>query len=431
MPAKIKGIIVIAETKLICVLYKKSRQELGEFFRRPVPLRIFVSRRREFRYLQDHYMKFGSLPDFGLFRTRFPQFQKLKANADPESYLHEIREHAQHLAAQDFHDHLGDLLNTEDRNPRKIEKILREHMASLEEMRESGQSDVLYTKNGLHRVSEYWDLRSKGGSAGIPTGWAGIDATLDGFCKGQLISLVASIYKGKSWCLAYLAHNAWKSGAVPMIVSKEMTTDEFAKRLDAIAARISFTRLRSRTLKKKEMRRWKEWLGKDKEPPIYLVGDDASDEGGPLALRAKIESKNPKPTILFVDGAYLMEDNRGTMSMVEKQYRLSRELKRLAKVMNLPIVVTLQFSGEADKQGFGTLNNVAWSRSWSMDSDVMLELRGDGDPQSKFRTVVVLKCRQGGSAQELINFDLDKMNFSVAAAGAELEIVESAGEELL
>lgn len=127
--------------------------------------------------------------------------------------------------------------------------------------------------------------------------------------------------------------------------------------------------------------------------------------GGPAgvsALRAFVERDNLD--VLFVDQHSLLEDDRGAKNPVEKASNISKDLKNLQVMKQIPIIaVSQQNRNSTSENGVGT-EHVAQSDRISQDSTIILFLEKKDD----LLTMHLVKSRDTGSGNELkykVNYD--------------------------
>lgn len=126
-----------------------------------------------------------------------------------------------------------------------------------------------------------------------------------------------------------------------LFVGFEMTNEEQEERLDAINAGISHTRLRSGRLKAKEEQQLGEAVSALADGPPFLLSSDASAMTTLSGIAAKIDTT--KPSIVFIDGVYMMEDEHGERKgSPQALTNITRGLKKLAMARQIPIVISTQ-----------------------------------------------------------------------------------------
>jgi len=137
--------------------------------------------------------------------------------------------------------------------------------------------------------------------------------------------------------------------------------------------------------------------------PFHLV--DAVNGLTIDSLVAKAEQL--KPDILFVDGVYLMLDQvSGDANTPQALTNITRGLKRVAQVLNIPVVITTQTLLWKMKGGKVTADSIGYSSSFFQDSDVILGLE-PVEADDKRRTLRVVQARNCGPSDETITWDWD------------------------
>ena len=219
---------------------------------------------------------------------------------------------------------------------------------------------------------------------GINTGIVDLDVKLGGGLQDTNLIVIGGFPGGgKSSILAGIAAHAAKSCYVDLY-TLEMSNQQVTNRILSQMTKIDSQRMKSRRLE-------------DKEYPLYThaIEEFSSyhlriDDTAPLSiptLRAKcVQHKSMGELDLVVlDYAGLME--APGKSLYEKGVYLSRYLKLLAKELDVPVLVAMQFSREASKQGKPTMYNFRDSGSWEQDADVAMliypseaESMGEGLP---------------------------------------------------
>lgn len=128
-------------------------------------------------------------------------------------------------------------------------------------------------------------------------------------------------------------------------------------------------------------------------------------------VSAKIEQY--QPDIVFIDGAYLMEDDQGAKEDWLRVAHITRDLKALAKLKKLPICINTQADSTTSKKTGPELENIGFSKAIGHDSDVVLGLLRDEEMiEDREMKVKVLKQREGTLGNVLLNWDFTTMNFS-------------------
>ena len=183
------------------------------------------------------------------------------------------------------------------------------------------------------------------------TGFEDIDRTLWGFGPGQFIILAGRPSMGKSTLAVNIALNVAAAGTPVLFYSLEMEILELAANSVRRQAQMAFRDgmdINGDTA-------WDsvegavEWL---RDLPLYI---DPSPLLTPSSLRshARRMARQGKAGFIIIDYAQLVESpaqkGRRDSSRVEELERVSREFKRLAKELQIPILAVAQLNREAVK----------------------------------------------------------------------------------
>ena len=168
-------------------------------------------------------------------------------------------------------------------------------------------------------------------------------------------------------------HNGEK--AVVGIFSLEMSNEQLANRLLCSQARVDAHRLRTGYLSKDEWRRLAVAVGELAETKIYL---DDTPGISVLEMRAKarrLKNEQKALDLLIVDYLQLMSGRGRHESRQQEVSQISRELKMLAKELNVPLIALSQLS-RAPETRTGShkpqLSDLRESGSIEQDSDVVM-----------------------------------------------------------
>lgn len=212
----------------------------------------------------------------------------------------------------------------------------------------------------------------------IDSGFRELDKMTSGFQPGALIILAARPAQGKTACALSMArHIAVGMGKPVAFFSLEMTGLELLVRLLASEAEISANKLKkAATLSQDE----KEWLAEKmdvlRNAPLYIDDTAGLDI---FELRAKCRRLKQKRDIeiVFVDYLQLMHSSGdGTKGRNREQEisDVSRQLKEMAKELNIPVVAMAQFARRADERAGGvpTMADLRESGGIEQDADIVI-----------------------------------------------------------
>lgn len=192
-----------------------------------------------------------------------------------------------------------------------------------------------------------------------------------------------------------------------------MAEEQIEDRLEAMlipmmmGEEFNYGRFKSGTLTPQEEKLYFDFLDMKStlEPLIVETATGVSN------VSAKIEQY--QPDVVFIDGAYLMEDDQGAKEDWLRVAHITRDLKALAKLKKIPICINSQADSTTSKKTGPELENIGFSKAIGHDSDVVLGLLRDEEMiEDKEMKVKVLKQREGTLGNVVLNWDFSTMNFS-------------------
>jgi len=162
----------------------------------------------------------------------------------------------------------------------------------------------------------------------------------------------------------------------------------------------------SRKYKKQEQER------KEEQPEFTILGYDLSDSsGGVSSIVPKVERYLLGGGVLFVDGVYLLPDDRG-----EKDWKaivnVSMDLKNLAQTYNIPVIATTQHNME-DKSDKPRMDGTAYGKYLVQYVDGLIGIgRSEQDRNLGVGRVYQLAQREGDLGDFMINMKFTPIDFS-------------------
>src|SRR6266704_932292 len=181
---------------------------------------------------------------------------------------------------------------------------------------------------------------------GVPTGFRGLDSLTSGFQKQDFVVIASRPSMGKtSLALTLAQHAAIEHKAVVGIFSLEMSAEALAMRMLCSEASVDAQKFRSGYLSNEEWARLGKALGKLADARIFI---DDTAAISVLEMRAKarrLATEQKQLDMIVVDYMQLMSGStRRFESRQQEVSPISRELKALAKELNVPLVALSQLS---------------------------------------------------------------------------------------
>lgn len=228
------------------------------------------------------------------------------------------------------------------------------------------------------------DLRHKDEDfSGVPSGFKSLDKITFGWQNTDLIILAARPSVGKTALALNLARNAALHATKPTPVamfSLEMSAGQLVQRLLSSESEIPLEKIARGKLAEHEMKQlYARGIQRLAQAPIFIDDTPALNI---FELRAKCRRLKNKHNIgmVIVDYLQLMSgtgDNRNS-NREQEISNISRNLKGLAKELNIPIIAISQLSREVEKRKEGhripQLSDLRESGAIEQDADMVMFL---------------------------------------------------------
>ncbi len=261
-----------------------------------------------------------------------------------------------------------------------------------------------------HVLSDYFEQAEarreavqQGAPTGLPTGFLDLDRLLGGLQRGDFTLVAGRPGLGKTWLLNNLALNAARKGARVANFSMEMGNAQISQRLVAIDETLDAHRLMLGRLDDEEWRRFTHSIGRLSGLPIWM--DDSPRLTVP-ALRRKCRRMQREYglDLVIVDYLQLMsaETSYRSSNRVQELTTISREMKELARELNVPVVCAAQLNRELESRQDKRpqLSDLKDSGSLEQDADVVMfiyrdEVYNDETQYPGEADIIVSKHRNG------------------------------------
>lgn len=211
----------------------------------------------------------------------------------------------------------------------------------------------------------------------IPTGIGDLDRMITGLNRSDLILLAARPGMGKTSFALNIARNAaCKSKKTVAFFSLEMSKEQLASRLLSTEALISGTKLRTGKLSEEEWSRLIPASDVLSKTELYL-----DDTPGITITEMKSRLRRlRKLDLVVIDYLQLMGSGRRIDNRVQEISEITRNLKILAKEMNVPVITLSQLSRASEQRADHRpqLSDLRDSGSIEQDADIVLFLYREG-----------------------------------------------------
>ncbi|MEW6084151.1 MAG: replicative DNA helicase [Chloroflexota bacterium] len=209
---------------------------------------------------------------------------------------------------------------------------------------------------------------------GVPTGFIDLDKMLTGLQPSDLLIIAGRPGQGKTGFLLSVAKNAGLTHKKHVaIFSLEMSNEQVVQRLIAQETGIDSQRLRTGKLNDNEWPLFTHSIEVFNDTHIYL---DDTPAITPLQLRTKCRRLHLEfgLDLIIVDYLQLMGGDTRTDNRVQEVSYISRNLKVLARELNVPVLAAAQLSRAVEQRSDKrpVLSDLRESGSLEQDADIVM-----------------------------------------------------------
>lgn len=184
----------------------------------------------------------------------------------------------------------------------------------------------------------------------IVSGFSSFDDILYRFRGGNVYIIAARPSMGKTTLAHNIALNVAKDGHGVAFFSLEMTTEDLSERMLANYASVPYhliQKAQTGDSQDKDLTN-----AKDEIKSLRFYIDSGEQSLLTLTAKARQLVQKNRVEIIFIDYLQLITPERGTRDNREQQVsKISRGLKNLAMMLNIPIVLLSQLSRDIEKRG--------------------------------------------------------------------------------
>ena len=219
-------------------------------------------------------------------------------------------------------------------------------------------------------------MKMDGDTTGIPTGFIDLDALTSGLHKSDLIIIAGRPASGKSTLALNIAsHAAIREGATVAFFNLEMSKEQLASRIMATETGVPLQNIRTGAVTSEElMSIAASFNGMGNVP--FLLDDTPGISVAELRSRCRRIKARQGLDLVIVDYLQLMQASGRAESRVQAVSEMTRNLKILARELDIPLIVLSQLSREPDKRSDHTpvMSDLRESGSIEQDADIIMML---------------------------------------------------------
>lgn len=374
----------------------EKAQITEEFFMTPLAKEVY----RFMKMMYHAPETAGQVPSLELIQMHFPQsFYPFPSNDTVPVLAAELRRQKVRIETLILAQNISELA---ERDPMAAMASLKAEVTKLSALAEVGQ-DMTLAGAYNHLRSNYELVQQSRGVVGIPYPWDQLNEETQGMQDGQFIVLYARPKRMKSWLALYCAMFAYKFARRRVLYySREMGPKLVAQRAAALFCEVDYKSFKNGTLqphmKESVFTKLQEMIDDEKsegqygnnQPYFKIISDSGGSGGGGGVSWLHAKVKEADPDIVFVDGMYLMKDDRSASRAADWKNitHISQDLKMLAQAEDIPLFGITQANRGSEKDKEQQLSGIGYSDAFAQDADAAfhLEKKDKIDPNTKRST---------------------------------------------
>jgi replicative DNA helicase len=272
-----------------------------------------------------------------------------------------------------------------------------------------------------------FDAIASGKNIGVKVNIESLDKHTNGWQNGNLIIIAARPSMGKSVLALNNAKEAAKNNVPTAMFSLEMSSVELMQRLASDEANIDFSLVQKAKTTDEQRGRVNTALGRIENLPLYIDDTAQTTVLGIWNKAARIKSEYGLGLIVIDYIQLISAPEVGNYADANARVsHITRNLKLMAKELNVPVIALSQLSRDVEKRGGlkkPILSDLRDSGSIEQDADVVLfpwrpsyyNITHDGngfDYREDYAELIFAKHRNGVLGSVRVSFDGSKQRFT-------------------
>ncbi len=253
----------------------------------------------------------------------------------------------------------------------------------LQVTRQRRTTDFRSSSDVLNSVMERLEMlrSSKEKITGIKTGYVDLDATTNGFQRGDLIILAARPSVGKTaFALNIALQASLRNPGAIAIFSLEMPCEQLMQRILSAKSEVQSEKIRSGYVSSEDMNKIQDACNEIRKTKIF-IDDSAVIKMGDIFSKCRKLKSEQGLDMIIIDYLQLISSSSRSNSDNRQQEvsEISRSLKALARELEVPVIALSQLSRgvETRQDKHPLLSDLRESGSIEQDADIVIFLYRD------------------------------------------------------
>ncbi len=283
-------------------------------------------------------------------------------------------------------------------------------------------SQFYHAKEVANSVLEFIDQRRKTERliTGLSTGFLDLDRLTAGFQPSDLVVIAARPGMGKSsFMLSMVLHFALKENVPLAIFSLEMSKEQLMLRMFSMLSGVPLQNIRQGFVKDEDWEKIVKAALEISSSEIY-IDDSPSLSTTELRIRSRKLKQEKGVGIIFVDYLQLLKTPYRHATRQEEVAEISRNLKALAKELEIPVIALAQLSRQVEQRADKRpqLADLRESGQIEQDADLIIFIhrteyykKRPMPEEEGVAEIIVAKQRQGPTGLIKLAFNKDTTAF--------------------
>ncbi|MBO5927857.1 MAG: replicative DNA helicase [Clostridia bacterium] len=257
--------------------------------------------------------------------------------------------------------------------------------------------------------------KDKNKASGVKTGYTSFDRLTNGLHPSDLIVLAARPSVGKTSFAMNIVENVAMAGKTCMVFSLEMNKEQLTTRMLASVAGVNMAKISRGDMDKADWVKVLKAREKLSKCDIHIDELGAISPAEMISKCRRIKSKYGLDLIM-IDYIQLMQPSKKAESRQQEVSNISRELKIMAKELNVPVIALSQLSRSSEKEKRApNLSDLRDSGAIEQDADIVMFIhrpdkgatdkeKAEGKYQQNVAEIRVEKHRSGATGMFKLYF---------------------------
>lgn len=315
-------------------------------------------------------------------------------------YIKDLSERSRVQAVMSMMRHVGNM-KSDGATYAEMRDYIDKSMVHIDGLQDVGYKHIRDAVPETIRVLEEI-YRNKGKMTGIPTGFQSLDDKTNGWQNQDYIVIGARPSVGKTAGMLNCASSALRHGFKVGIFSAEMNTRSLLTRMISDWGNIESNKLRNGFMAPSDLASLSDVCKNIAETGLY-INDTPNISLQALISDARKMKWKEHVDIIFIDYMGLICNEKPNMKRYEQVSEISRNMKGLARELDIPIVVLSQLNRESHGNK-PTIADLRESGSIEQDADIIILLQDLGytdDTETCKKVKWIVGKQRNGSTGEI------------------------------